>query len=90
MKFLGCPILGDSIYSKTDKNFPNATLMLHSVQLKIKLPQAQNINQNSSMQSGNYKNSIEDGLTLFRTKTPDRFIEIEKKLKKMFPKTFID
>ena len=90
MKFLGCPILGDSIYSKTDKNFPNATLMLHSVQLKIKLPQAQNINQNSSMQSGNYKNSIEDGLTLFRTKTPDRFIEIEKKLKKMFPKTVID
>ena len=90
MKFLGCPILGDSIYSKTDKNFPNATLMLHSVQLKIRLPQAQNINQNNYMQSGNYQNSFEDGLAIFRTKTPDRFIEIEKKLKKMFPKTVID
>ncbi len=38
MKFLGCPILGDSVYNKTDSMFPNATLMLHSVQLKIKLP----------------------------------------------------
>lgn len=38
MKYLGCPILGDSIYNKEDKLFPKATLMLHSVQLKIKLP----------------------------------------------------
>lgn len=39
MKFLGCPILGDSIYNKTDKLFPNASLMLHSKKLKIRLPQ---------------------------------------------------
>lgn len=38
MKYLGCPILGDQIYNKPDSNFPDATLMLHSVQLKIKLP----------------------------------------------------
>ena len=38
MKYLGCPILGDSIYNKSDSLFPDATLMLHSVQLKIKLP----------------------------------------------------
>lgn len=38
MKYLGCPILGDSVYNKPDSNFPDATLMLHSVQLKIKLP----------------------------------------------------
>lgn len=67
MKYLGCPILGDSIYSKTDKNFPDATLMLHSVQLKIRLPN-------------------EKDFSTFKTKTPDRFIEVEKKLKKMFPK----
>lgn len=67
MKYLGCPILGDSIYSKPDKHFPNATLMLHSVQLKIRLPQ-------------------EKEFTTFKTKTPERFIEVEKKLKKMFPK----
>ncbi len=39
MKFLGCPILGDSIYNKPDKVFPNASLMLHSKKLKIRLPQ---------------------------------------------------
>ncbi|MBQ1850517.1 MAG: RNA pseudouridine synthase, partial [Lachnospiraceae bacterium] len=40
MKYLGCPILGDQTYSKPDSNFPDATLMLHSIQLKIKLPGA--------------------------------------------------
>lgn len=39
MKFLGCPILGDGIYNKPDKLFPNASLMLHSKKLKIRLPQ---------------------------------------------------
>ncbi|MCR5062298.1 MAG: RluA family pseudouridine synthase [Treponema sp.] len=67
MKYLGCPILGDSIYSKVDKHFPDATLMLHSVQLKIRLPN-------------------EKDFSTFKTKTPERFIEVEKKLKKMFPK----
>ena len=38
MKFIGCPILGDPIYSKTDSVFPDATLMLHSRQLDIRLP----------------------------------------------------
>ena len=38
MKYLGCPILGDSIYNKFDNNFPKATLMLHSKKLKIRLP----------------------------------------------------
>ena len=41
MKYLGCPILGDSVYNKPDSNFPDATLMLHSVQLRIKLPGAE-------------------------------------------------
>ncbi len=38
MKYLGCPILGDKIYGKADEIFPDATLMLHSRQLIIKLP----------------------------------------------------
>lgn len=38
MKYLGCPILGDPVYNSQDKLFPNATLMLHSKKLKIKLP----------------------------------------------------
>lgn len=38
MKYIGCPILGDPVYNKPDPSFPKATLMLHSVQLKIRLP----------------------------------------------------
>lgn len=91
MKYLGCPILGDSIYNKPDKNFPNATLMLHSVQLKIRLPHFLNTETNNQSDFANYAEiSKGDGFTIFRTKTPQRFIEIEKKLKKMFPKTVID
>ena len=91
MKYLGCPILGDSIYNKPDKNFPNTTLMLHSVQLKIRLPHFLNTETNNQSDFANYaETSKGDGFTIFRTKTPQRFIEIEKKLKKMFPKTVID
>ncbi|SLM19203.1 Pseudouridine synthase [uncultured spirochete] len=35
---IGCPILGDPIYSKKDTLFPDATLMLHARRLKIRLP----------------------------------------------------
>ena len=70
MKYLGCPILGDSIYNKSDSNFQDATLMLHSVQLKIKLP-----GQND--------------FTCFRTKTPERFRKVQKKLKAKYPKSLI-
>ncbi len=38
MKYLNCPILGDSLYSKQDKLFPKATLMLHAHMLKIRIP----------------------------------------------------
>lgn len=38
MKYLGCPILGDSLYNTKDSMFKNASLMLHSFRLKIKLP----------------------------------------------------
>ncbi len=91
MKYLGCPILGDSIYNKPDKNFPNATLMLHSVQLKIRLPHFLNTETNNQSNFAHFaETSKGDGFTIFRTKTPQRFVEIEKKLKKIFPKTVID
>ncbi|MGP1586983.1 MAG: RluA family pseudouridine synthase [Treponemataceae bacterium] len=38
MKYLGCPILGDSIYGTKDKIFDSATLMLHSSKMSIRLP----------------------------------------------------
>lgn len=40
MKYLNCPILGDGLYARPDKKFPNATLMLNAHMLKIKLPGA--------------------------------------------------
>lgn len=70
MKFLGCPILGDQVYNKPDKLFSDATLMLHSQKLKIR------INKGSDFK-------------IFKTKTPLRFLKIEKKLKEKFPKTIL-
>jgi len=37
-KYIGCPILGDSVYGKKDRLFPDATLMLHARSLRICLP----------------------------------------------------
>ena len=37
-KYLGCPILGDPVYGKKDRSFPDATLMLHAKTLSICLP----------------------------------------------------
>lgn len=67
MKYLNCPILGDAIYNKPNSEFPDATLMLHSCRLKIRLP-------------GSEK------LSVFRARTPERFLQVEKKLKAKYPK----
>ena len=67
MKYLGCPIVGDSIYNKVDPIFPDATLMLHSKLLQITLPGEQKPHT-------------------FKTPTPKRFLELEKKLKQMYNK----
>jgi 23S rRNA pseudouridine1911/1915/1917 synthase len=38
LRHIGCPILGDPLYSKKDPRFPEATLMLHALSLEITLP----------------------------------------------------
>ncbi len=38
MKAVRCPILGDPLYAKKDIAFPDASLMLHSYKLHIRLP----------------------------------------------------
>lgn len=38
MKYLNCPILGDQIYSRPDRKFPGATLMLNSRKMRIHIP----------------------------------------------------
>lgn len=42
MKYLNCPILGDQIYSRPDRKFPGATLMLHSRKMRIYIPGTRN------------------------------------------------
>lgn len=37
-KALGCPILGDPIYGEADRRFPGIGLMLHALELRIRLP----------------------------------------------------
>ncbi len=70
MKFLNCPILGDGIYAKQDKKFPNAHLMLNARMLKIRIPG-------------------QDKLSVFKSPTPERFIEVMKVLKRDFEKTIL-
>ena len=67
MKYIGCPIVGDSIYNKVDPIFPDATLMLHSKLLEINIP------------------GVEKTKT-FITPTPERFLKLEQKLKRMYNK----
>ena len=38
MAALGTPIVGDPLYGRQDRRFPEATLMLHAYRLKISLP----------------------------------------------------
>jgi len=39
LQSIGCPVLGDPIYSRKNPAFPEATLMLHSWKLAIQLPE---------------------------------------------------
>jgi len=38
MRYLGCPVTGDSIYGFSDALFPDASLMLHAKSLAVTLP----------------------------------------------------
>jgi 23S rRNA pseudouridine1911/1915/1917 synthase len=40
MKSIGCPVLGDPLYSRKDAMFPTASLMLHALSLTITLPES--------------------------------------------------
>ncbi|MCR5218429.1 RluA family pseudouridine synthase [Treponema sp.] len=70
MKYLNCPVLGDPLYTKGDRIFPKASLMLHSRYLKIPVP------------------GHEEGL-VFKTSTPERFLQVLKVLHKRYSKTIL-
>ena len=45
LKHIGCPILGDPIYGSRNQLFPQATLMLHSSLLSLRLPGSQDFTE---------------------------------------------
>ncbi len=77
LKFINCPILGDSIYSKADKKFPSATLMLHSKKLKILVPK--------DFSSNPPKAEFME----FKTQTPVRFKKVLKVLHRDYKKDIL-
>ncbi len=77
LKFINCPILGDSIYSKSDKKFPDATLMLHSKRLKILVPK--------DFSSIPPKAEVME----FKTQTPLRFKKVLKVLHRDYKKDIL-
>ncbi len=58
LKSINHPILGDPIYSNTDKNFRDATLMLHALQLEILHPKTYNKMRFRSPMPQRFKNVI--------------------------------
>lgn len=78
LKWLGCPIVGDPIYSKPVKGslLEGAPLMLHAFKLKIRIPgKAENIKKD------------EKGRAVFISKVPVRFKIALKKLHQNFQKS---
>ena len=73
LRYMGCPILGDPIYSRIDSKFPNATLMLHAKSLSLVLP------DDTLVLPGNYH--TEPLKKTFRTQLPERFISVIRNLK---------
>jgi len=59
MRYLNFPILGDSVYGCPDKQFPDASLMLHSKSLEITLPGETNARVFSSPLPERFKRIIE-------------------------------
>ncbi len=59
MKYLGCPILGDPIYGKKDSLISDATLMLHSRQMDIRLPGTEDFTRFRAAVPLRFKKTIE-------------------------------
>lgn len=59
MKYSGCPILGDPIYGKTDSLFSDATLMLHSRQMDIRLPHSDEYTRFKASVPERFKKTLE-------------------------------
>ncbi|HUV08801.1 MAG TPA: RluA family pseudouridine synthase, partial [Spirochaetia bacterium] len=66
---MGCPVLGDPIYSRRDRVFPEATLMLHAYKLEVVLP---------PLHSGEPSNGVYGQFRrkTFKAPVPSRFKEI--------------
>jgi 23S rRNA pseudouridine1911/1915/1917 synthase len=72
LRYLGCPILGDPLYGKTDSCFPKATLMLHAKSLSLVIPSAGS--SIGTAGTGEY--------ATFKTPLPERFRETLRVLRR--------
>ncbi len=82
MKYLGCPILGDPIYSRKDKLFPEATLMLHAYKIWVRIPSTsilQRDESRGSKQTDNEKWEVRE----FKAPLPVRFKRMLKLLARL-------
>ncbi len=76
MKYIGCPILGDPVYSRKDKLFPDATLMLHAYKIWIGVPLSLDY-----LSKDRYSFSVDsNALRRFKAPLPPRFKMLLKSL----------
>ena len=80
---MGCPILGDPVYSRRDQRFPEATLMLHASRLGIHVPEAPLTPSTEPPGVGSlHPDDLQGRWRVFRASLPDRFQSIFKVLEK--------
>ena len=78
---MGCPVLGDPIYSRRDKQLPQASLMLHASRLGIHIP-GPRVGTELSGHERTLHSEVGQGLWhVFRSPLPTRFISIVHALK---------
>jgi 23S rRNA pseudouridine1911/1915/1917 synthase len=59
MKSIGCPVLGDPLYSRKDAMFPEASLMLHALSLTITLPESRQEKKFYAPMPGRFKKILD-------------------------------
>ncbi|MBN2532670.1 MAG: RluA family pseudouridine synthase [Spirochaetales bacterium] len=58
LKYIHCPIAGDPLYSRKDKQFPDTPLMLHAFKLRIRLPGQKEVSLFKAPLPGDFKRFI--------------------------------
>ena len=81
MRYIGCPILGDELYGKKDELFPDATLMLHSRQLILKLPDSEKYHRFKASVPKRFRDTVEILRKKYPREVPPKVKSICRKFK---------